>query len=597
MQIPYFARQELLLDYRLMVKPDSNCRICASHLNGNHLKPDLAVIQANSDVSCELTTEEAAKFIEYLLSSMKEMRETPHLDFEGGKLSDEDYRLWTGWTKEQFDSFIPCLIGMRNTKSRTLRESLAMFWIKLKTDLSFAQIASLFNIPDPGEGGRHIVSDAFHAVQDKLSENFVPSWLGCKHMDPNVAKKHNTVYSKTFFGDHPTTIWDGTYLYIHKSMNYSKGRKTYCVYKHRHLVKFMSIVLPDGYVLETLGPYFSDGKNNDAGMTADIIKDLETGMRDWLLEVDPQTVVVDRGFRNVLSDLDALGNVQTKMPSCEAKGNSQHSVSEANSSRLVTKVRWVVEAYHGRFKKFKLFENRQCTSFLPSYRKCLRILTAALNAFRPVLYNTATNAPFHQEIADRMMDLSRATSNPLAERVSKGELSNRGRKWTAAETTPTASELLIGDPIAVPDFPRLQEEDICKSITCGTYQIEQAKHYTDEHSSSEGGFDFYVHKSAPDLVRVRLQSRHKNATKYFVWVQFLASHESSPGKITGWFCQCKSGQRVVGCCAHVATVIWFLGYARHKGYKVSPKLDKFWRNVLDSGDGFADSDEEEAPEN
>ena len=29
----------------------------------------------------------------------------------------------------------------------------------------------------------------------------------------------------------------------------------------------MSIVLLDGYVLESIGPYMSDGKNNDAGIT------------------------------------------------------------------------------------------------------------------------------------------------------------------------------------------------------------------------------------------------------------------------------------------------------------------------------------------
>ncbi|GFW36955.1 uncharacterized protein TNCV_5018541 [Trichonephila clavipes] len=30
-----------------------------------------------------------------------------------------------------------------------------------------------------------------------------------------------------------------------------------------------------------------------------------------------------------------------------------------------------------------------------------------------------------------------------------------------------------------------------------------------------------------------------------------------------WYCHCKVGARVVGCCAHVASVLWYLGYWRH----------------------------------
>ena len=38
------------------------------------------------------------------------------------------------------------------------------------------------------------------------------------------------------------------------------ARKTYSGPKSRQLIKFLSIVLPDGYVLDTNGPFMSDGK-------------------------------------------------------------------------------------------------------------------------------------------------------------------------------------------------------------------------------------------------------------------------------------------------------------------------------------------------
>ena len=90
-------------------------------------------------------------------------------------------------------------------------------------------------------------------------------------------------------------------------------------------------------------------------MAAKIQKENLGGILDWMLDGE-QVAVVDMGFRNALDDFEVLGNLETKIPSLTPKGKAQNN---ANSSRLVTKVRWVVEAYHGRFKKFKFFDNLQ----------------------------------------------------------------------------------------------------------------------------------------------------------------------------------------------------------------------------------------------
>lgn len=34
--------------------------------------------------------------------------------------------------------------------------------------------------------------------------------------------------------------------------------------------------------------------------------------------------------------------------------------------------------------------------------------------------------------------------------------------------------------------------------------------------------------------------------------------------IQGRYCTCKSGARTVDTCAHIASVMWFMGYARHQ---------------------------------
>lgn len=33
--------------------------------------------------------------------------------------------------------------------------------------------------------------------------------------------------------------------------------------------------------------------------------------------------------------------------------------------------------------------------------------------------------------------------------------------------------------------------------------------------------------------------------------------------VLSYYCTCKSGARTLGTCAHIASVVWFLGYARH----------------------------------
>ena len=48
--------------------------------------------------------------------------------------------------------------------------------------------------------------------------------------------------------------------------------------------------------------------------------------------------------------------------------------------------------------------------------------------------------------------------------------------------------------------------------------------------------------------------------------------------IVGWFCECKAGSHTVGCCAHVTTIIWYLGKEKHSQSK--PKSDTFSTQVI-----------------
>lgn len=88
-----------------------------------------------------------------------------------------------------------------------------------------------------------------------------------------------------------------------------------------------------------------------------------------------------------------------------------------------------------------------------------------------------------------------------------------------------------------------------------------------------------------DLVRVRIQSRHKAAKTYWLWIEW------NPKAITGWYCTCPTGARTVGCCGHVASVIWFLSIARHDQDQYLRKAYDWMQHLLDAQpEGAPDED-------
>ncbi|OWF40567.1 hypothetical protein KP79_PYT19999 [Mizuhopecten yessoensis] len=154
-------------------------------------------------------------------------------------------------------------------------------------------------------------------------------------------------------------VIDGTYIYIQKSGQFMFQRRSYSMHKHRPLVKPMMFVTTTGYIVNVLGPYFADSKINDASILNQILNSNIEEIKEWIQEND--VFVVDRRFRDSLDLLKQLG-IQTEIPSFSKK-QQQHTVGESNASRLVTKIRWVVEAVYGRLKTWKYLDR-----VLPNYQ-------------------------------------------------------------------------------------------------------------------------------------------------------------------------------------------------------------------------------------
>ena len=532
--IPMEARLDFLVRFRVLTSTTN--RICTSHLEERRLKPSVTY-SSTADQVTDLSCHQASALIEEFLIYSASHDAAFKLDFLSPKFRDSDCITWTGWTRDQFSDMVQYLKDTKSTSTRNKYSGLLVFWVKLKTSLSFAQIGSL--IINNTDNGRRAAARVFRVVAADLNKHFVPRFLGACHITREDAfSDHMTAYSSVLFQGSLCLIWDGTYYYTEKSNDYTLGRRTYSAHKHRPLVKFMSVVLPDGYVLDSVGPYFADGKNNDSGITQHILS-LHEDLTSWMSEGD--VCVLDRGFRDVIDVFENLG-LEPKMPAFLRAGMPQHSAEEANESRLVTKIRWAVEAYHGRVKKWKLFDQVICHDFLDIIGPLNHVVTAAMNAFRPPLIST-NQEDLH--LAEEMLRKAQNSNNDLKLKVERGTLSSRGR-WTSMDAKD-----------AVPDFPQMSIKQL-QEITFGTYQLKQAKSYTREHTNEDGEYSIDIHLQAPGLLRSRIQSRHCNAKRYFCWVEYTQT------EINGWYCQCKAGERTVGCCAHIASLLWCLCHVRHR---------------------------------
>ena len=93
------------------------------------------------------------------------------------------------------------------------------------------------------------------------------------------------------------------------------------------------------------------------------------------------------------------------------------------------------------------------------------------------------------------------------------------------------------------------------SLTMGIYQLKQSYSYSVEHCDEEDLYEIYVGKETDDILRVRTQNCHTKSNKYLLWVQY--QHNANPAikAVTGWYCICKNGTRIVGCCAHLGSVL------------------------------------------
>ena len=145
------------------------------------------------------------------------------------------------------------------------------------------------------------------------------------------------------------------------------------------------------------------------------------------------------------------------MPAFLPKGQKQHIVEEANLSRLVTKVRWVVESVNGRAKQWKMLDKVVPNILVPNIGDFVRIVCALINTFRPPIVSSSESASL---VAQKMLEKSKFP-NQLMLYVEQKSLFNK------------RSVLSNLSQLELTDFPMLDLTEL-REITLDVYQLCQA---------------------------------------------------------------------------------------------------------------------------
>lgn len=542
-QVPKKIRKDLLINYKFLAP--ENSQMCREHIGVSNYWPLVLKCQEASVEDHIVISQNMFKYF-HEKRTKKAVFDIENID----SIDEACFKPWFAYDKEQFQKI--CSYSLHCSSVQ-----IAIFLCKLRTALSHEQIAFLFGVCQA------TVTNAITAVNEDLTANMVPLFINTNNR--STLLEHKTPISSTLFdisADKACYIFDATYRFAQKSKNFSGQKQLWSEQKKMPLVKPMVGCTPDGYIAFVLGPY--DAKHNDATILKDCFSRYDLSAIE-----DGDVVLVDRGFR------DAMQFLRDKNLRVFSPGLGQLDTEEANVSRFVTKVRWVIEQVFGRLKmKFKLFAHPAHNSFLRNDLKALVIAFALLNMFHEPIYS---DVGF--ENIGEIMKAKQFTTNKLKSVVEAYNLTQVRTPFIEMHFT----SLDNAENNRLINFPSLSEKSLYE-ISLGDYQINNAVSYFAEHMN-EG--TFLVHRFSPPakhatasldysafgipiddplLIRAYMKSRFRSGKHHYIFI-LVDKKLSDQNAINSYYCTCECGARTVGCCSHVMTIIWYLGWGQYNQIK------------------------------
>lgn len=460
-----------------------------------------------------------------------------------------------GLTEIQFNRVLNELGFTPNPNKKETKMILAvrLYMERLRHGHTFKHMAQRCNMD------RRTIGVKVKCGRNLLLNNFVPKYLGHKNLTRQWLVDHTTALARLLYcNNNPNkcvAIVDGTYIYTCSSSNHAHQRKVYSGQKKRHLFKVMKLTAVDGTIIDVFGPF--PATHNDAKILKNICE--QTSFSNILNAGD--VMLVDRGFRDCVQFLKKK-EIIVKIPEfIEKNKNGQLTCKQGNRSRLITKMRFAIETANGRMKnKWSLFGKIIPSILTPHLMHDYKIGSALLNAFaEPILCDQKD----FQNIGQQMLG-SVDKKNELARTIN----------LKSFQKTVKYFEPIEEDGLA---FPRFNQEQL-KNFSLGTYAIRQAISYTAEHIKSHQKFQIFQlprkHVDAhfrricakknmenPIFIHARITSRFRGQKMHNVYILY---DSKALNRDILHYCSCQHGQRTVGCCSHVMTIVWYFGFGRFK---------------------------------
>ena len=164
-----------------------------------------------------------------------------------------------------------------------------------------------------------------------------------------------------------------------------------------------------------------------------------------------------------------------------ANKGEQLTTLQANESRFVTKVRWVIEDINGTLKQvFRALDGTIQNSMLLHIMDDLKIACALINFF----------------FVKKQSDVEDGIE--IAQEMKKYLLKKNDLEKYLRRSAKSLFEKI--DMSEVEDFPKMTADDIKKKITFGWYQINQALSYLAEHFDQNGDLEIRIEKTRDVLI-------------------------------------------------------------------------------------------------
>ncbi|XP_044578872.1 uncharacterized protein LOC123261347 [Cotesia glomerata] len=537
--VPFEARKQVFSTTRLFI-PEGN-RCCKDHI----IKKRFYDEEINNFRIYSNTSVFEVRDLEKLLGQLAIGTDSSIIDKIGDhSFSEKQLEVFTSLTWEKLIKLREMLTSMRKSVNRNVIQALVIFLFKLRTGNSNAVISSIF-----GLAREQMVSDYCDEVISSFEKDVLPQYFGIDAISRETLLANTSNTAKVLYqvkDDQLIFICDGTYIRHQKSANNEYQRKSYSGQKKVPLCKPFTICTTNGFVIDMFGPYTAN--MNDAEIMRIILSD-PNGLIKLLKKGD--IIVVDRGFQDVIVYLEELG-FKVLMPALKGKRN-QLTTDESNESRFVTKIRWVVEAVHGDIKqKFRILDHKLDNKLLPKTGVFCRIACFLHNEFGKRL---DSDLDLSEKII-AAMNSKKYQDNTLASEVE----TNRWARRKVPFATITSDMLT--------DFPELTEQEL-KILFTGSYQMSQAVSYLAEMMDENGTIILYYLKITPNIIKFEVRSRHINSKTYHCFVEYQSDKNDISG-ITRYCCDCANGRRTVGCCSHIAAIIYYLSHARYLAKIVKP---------------------------